>query len=221
MTSINEIVHTISIHFNITIPELTGTGRARYVARPRQIAMYLARELTTASFPEIGQFLGGKDHTTVMHAHKVVTELMRGDEDFCLEVLTLQAGLATGARQIDAMQLFVDTLCDDAHRAFMKRLKTVRKRLHVLARKDPLGLLERLEDSFSDLIAPPPEPKANEPQPLVNSAVPLRLVEPTPKKATRPCLGGCKKDFESSNPGHRICPECEPKIRRLDRGALA
>ncbi|MBT6983497.1 MAG: chromosomal replication initiator protein DnaA, partial [Rhodospirillaceae bacterium] len=53
--------------------------RARAVARPRQVAMYLAKQLTTRSLPEIGRKFGGRDHTTVMHAVKRIEELRQTD----------------------------------------------------------------------------------------------------------------------------------------------
>ncbi len=58
--------------FGITIEEMCGPGKTKIIAQPRQIAMYLCRELTDLSLPRIGQMFGGRDHTTVMHADKKI-----------------------------------------------------------------------------------------------------------------------------------------------------
>ena len=60
--------------------------RSVAIARPRQIAMYLAKRLTSKSLPEIGRKFGGKDHTTVMHAVKRIEEIARQDQEFADEV---------------------------------------------------------------------------------------------------------------------------------------
>ena len=64
--------------------------RARSVARPRQVAMYLAKQLTSRSLPEIGRKFGGRDHTTVMHAVKKVDELRDLDNTFAEDVELLR-----------------------------------------------------------------------------------------------------------------------------------
>ena len=66
--TIEEIQKRVAEHFNIRLSEMYSSRRARAVARPRQIAMYLAKQLTARSLPEIGRKFGGRDHTTVMHA---------------------------------------------------------------------------------------------------------------------------------------------------------
>ncbi|AKG06852.1 hypothetical protein AAX05_00005 [Moraxella bovoculi] len=65
----------VAQYYGISAKDLMGKKRARNIARPRQMAMALIRELTQDSFPEIGQFFGGRDHTTVMHACKAIEEL--------------------------------------------------------------------------------------------------------------------------------------------------
>ena len=69
--------------------------RSRTIARPRQIAMYLAKNLTTRSLPEIGRKFGGRDHTTVIHAIKKVEELKRNDSNFTEDVEILTRSLET------------------------------------------------------------------------------------------------------------------------------
>jgi chromosomal replication initiator protein len=77
--TIDEIQRKVAEHFNIKLGEMTSDRRARAVARPRQVAMYLAKQLTTRSLPQIGRKFGGRDHTTVMHAVRKIEELMRTD----------------------------------------------------------------------------------------------------------------------------------------------
>ena len=66
--TIEEIQKKVAEHFNIRLSDMSSPRRARAVARPRQIAMYLSKQLTSRSLPEIGRTFGGRDHTTVMHA---------------------------------------------------------------------------------------------------------------------------------------------------------
>ncbi|MGA0235357.1 MAG: chromosomal replication initiator protein DnaA [Alphaproteobacteria bacterium] len=73
--TIEEIQKKVAEHFNIKLSEMYSPRRARSVARPRQIAMYLSKQLTTRSLPEIGRRFGNRDHTTVMHAVRKVEEL--------------------------------------------------------------------------------------------------------------------------------------------------
>lgn len=69
----------VAQYYGVSTKDLMGKKRARNIVRPRQMAMSLIRELTQDSFPEIGQFFGGRDHTTVMHACKAIEELRVGD----------------------------------------------------------------------------------------------------------------------------------------------
>lgn len=77
--SIEEIQKRVAEHFNIKVSDMHSARRARAVARPRQVAMYLAKQLTTHSLPEIGRKFGGRDHTTVMHAVRKIEELHSSD----------------------------------------------------------------------------------------------------------------------------------------------
>ena len=77
--TIEEIQKKVAQHFNIRLADMHSARRARAVARPRQVAMYLAKQLTTRSLPEIGRKFGGRDHTTVMHAVKRIEELRQTD----------------------------------------------------------------------------------------------------------------------------------------------
>ncbi|MFT6557888.1 chromosomal replication initiator protein DnaA [Sneathiella sp.] len=77
--TIEEIQKRVAEHFNIRMSDMHSARRARAVARPRQVAMYLAKQLTSRSLPEIGRKFGGRDHTTVMHAVRKIDELREGD----------------------------------------------------------------------------------------------------------------------------------------------
>jgi chromosomal replication initiator protein len=88
--TIEEIQRRCAEHFNIKQADMQSPRRARQVARPRQVAMYLAKQLTTRSLPEIGRKFGGRDHTTVMHAVKKVEELCAADSAFLEDVELLK-----------------------------------------------------------------------------------------------------------------------------------
>jgi len=84
--TIDEIQKRVAEHFNIRLSDMHSPRRARAVARPRQVAMYLAKQLTTRSLPEIGRKFGGRDHTTVMHAVKRIDQLRATDAGFAEDI---------------------------------------------------------------------------------------------------------------------------------------
>jgi chromosomal replication initiator protein len=88
--TIEEIQKKVAEHFNIRLADMHSARRARQVARPRQVAMYLAKQLTSRSLPEIGKKFGGRDHTTVIHAVKKVEELRDADQNFAEDVELLR-----------------------------------------------------------------------------------------------------------------------------------
>ncbi|MFD1430415.1 MULTISPECIES: chromosomal replication initiator protein DnaA [Lacticaseibacillus] len=88
--SINRIQDAVAKYYQVTVTELKGKKRVKQIVMPRQIAMYLAREMTDSSLPKIGQEFGGKDHTTVIHAHEKITEAIAGDEQLRAQVLELK-----------------------------------------------------------------------------------------------------------------------------------
>ena len=88
--TIEEIQKKVAEHFSIRLTDMSSARRARAVARPRQVAMYLAKQLTSRSLPEIGRKFGNRDHTTVMHAVSRVTELMERDGTFAEDVELLR-----------------------------------------------------------------------------------------------------------------------------------
>jgi len=80
--TIEEIQKRVAEHFSIRLADMHSPRRARAVARPRQVAMYLSKQLTSRSLPEIGRKFGGRDHTTVMHAVRKIEELRASDHSF-------------------------------------------------------------------------------------------------------------------------------------------
>ena len=88
--SIENIQKTVADYYKIKVSEMYSKKRFRSVARPRQVAMALAKELTHQSLPEIGESFGGRDHTTVLHACRKVQELRDGDQEFARDYAQLQ-----------------------------------------------------------------------------------------------------------------------------------
>ena len=93
--TIEEIQKRVAEHYNMRLADMSSARRARNVARPRQVAMYLAKQLTSRSLPEIGRKFGNRDHTTVMHAVAKVQELMQQDAGFAEDVELLRRMLET------------------------------------------------------------------------------------------------------------------------------
>jgi chromosomal replication initiator protein len=93
--TIEDIQKRVAEHYNIRISEMHSARRARAVARPRQVAMYLAKQLTSRSLPEIGRKFGGRDHTTVMHAVKRIDELRQNDSTLSEDIDLLRRMLET------------------------------------------------------------------------------------------------------------------------------
>lgn len=94
--SMDNIRKVVAEYYDVSVKDLMSKKRTRSIARPRQIAMALARELTKDSFPDIGQSFGGRDHTTVMHACEKVAQLRSEDpvldKEYKALSMTLQAG---------------------------------------------------------------------------------------------------------------------------------
>jgi chromosomal replication initiator protein len=87
--SIDEIQGKVSEHYRIRKAEMTSARRAREVARPRQVAMYLSKQLTPRSLPEIGRRFGGRDHTTVIHAVRQIEKLRAQDAELDADIRLL------------------------------------------------------------------------------------------------------------------------------------
>jgi chromosomal replication initiator protein len=93
--TIDEIQKRVAEHYNIRLADMHSARRARAVARPRQVAMWLCKQLTPRSLPEIGRKFGGRDHTTVMHAVRKIEELRAGDRGIAEDVELLRRMLET------------------------------------------------------------------------------------------------------------------------------
>ncbi len=84
--TMEEIQKRVAEHFKIRVSDMSSARRSRAVARPRQVAMYLSKQLTSRSLPEIGRAFGGRDHTTVIHAVRKIEELVKLDTAFAEDV---------------------------------------------------------------------------------------------------------------------------------------
>ncbi|WP_301099551.1 chromosomal replication initiator protein DnaA [Otariodibacter sp.] len=95
LITIENIQKTVAEYYNIKMSDLKSKSRTRSIARPRQIAMTLAKELTNHSLPEIGREFGGRDHTTVMHACKTINELRDTDSNIQEDYINLTRKLSS------------------------------------------------------------------------------------------------------------------------------
>ncbi|WP_112310242.1 chromosomal replication initiator protein DnaA [Pseudogemmobacter bohemicus] len=88
--SIEEIQRKVAEHYNVRLSDLIGPKRLRTIARPRQVAMYLSKQLTSRSLPEIGRRFGGRDHTTIMHGVRKIEELAATDSQLADDIQLLK-----------------------------------------------------------------------------------------------------------------------------------
>ena len=95
LVSIDNIQRVVAEYYKIKVADLHSKRRSRSVARPRQVAMYLAKDLTNHSLPEIGDVFGGRDHTTVLHACRKIKELLESNADIAEDVKNLLRTLTT------------------------------------------------------------------------------------------------------------------------------
>ena len=91
--TVEEIQRKVSEHYNIRLSDMIGPKRLRTYARPRQIAMFLSKQLTSRSLPEIGRRFGGRDHTTVMHGVRRIEELRAQDGQIAEDLEMLRRAL--------------------------------------------------------------------------------------------------------------------------------
>ncbi len=84
--TIDDIQQKVATQFNVRVSDMHSPRRAREVARPRQVAMYLSKQLTNRSYPDIGRAFGGRDHTTVIHACETITSLLPRDAQLAEQV---------------------------------------------------------------------------------------------------------------------------------------
>ncbi len=91
--TVEEIQRKVAEHYNIRLSDIIGPKRVRTIARPRQVAMFLAKRMTTRSLPEIGRRFGGRDHTTVMHGVRRIEELKIKDHQIAEDLELLRRNL--------------------------------------------------------------------------------------------------------------------------------
>jgi chromosomal replication initiator protein len=96
--SVDEVLATVAEYYRISIDDLKGRGRNKEVVLPRQMAMYFLREETSASLPQIGDVLGGRDHTTVMYSVEKITQEIEQDDQRRREMLAIKERLYRGQR---------------------------------------------------------------------------------------------------------------------------
>ena len=91
IVTVDKIQNTVSNYFNISLNDMLSQRRSRSLARPRQIAMFLAKRLTTRYLPEIGRRFANRDHTTVIHAVKTITKLSEKDEEMKKNLIQIKS----------------------------------------------------------------------------------------------------------------------------------
>lgn len=91
--TLNQIIEAVAVFYNSTINDITGDSRTKDVALPRQVAMYLLREETDASLPDVGKALGGRDHTTVMYGYKKIADMIERDDTLRRQIITIRERL--------------------------------------------------------------------------------------------------------------------------------
>ena len=96
IVTILDIQKAVGEHFNIRLEDFTAKKRTRSIAFPRQVAMYLSRELTDSSLPKIGTEFGGRDHSTVIHAHEKITKMLKDDQALQQDVQDIKNVLGRG-----------------------------------------------------------------------------------------------------------------------------
>lgn len=92
--TIEDIQRHVADHYNLRMTDILSPRRARPVARPRQVAMYLSKALTEHSLPEIGRKFGGRDHTTIIHGVRKIEDLLLADQQLAADVETLKRRIA-------------------------------------------------------------------------------------------------------------------------------
>lgn len=90
---VEHVIQATAEYFTISKNDLLSARRTADIARPRQIAMYLAKKLSLKSLPEIGRRLGGRDHTTILHGVRRIEDLLPHDENLRRDVATIKASL--------------------------------------------------------------------------------------------------------------------------------
>lgn len=92
--TVDRILKAVAQYYHVSVSDLRGKRRTKNIAHPRQVGMYLAREMTDASFPEIGQKIGGRDHSTVMYAHSKIGEALTASAELRHQVDSIRSSLS-------------------------------------------------------------------------------------------------------------------------------
>jgi len=95
---VRDIQQAVCLAYGVTLADMLSPRRQHVIVRPRQVAVYLARELTLLSLPQIGAKFGGRDHTTVLISHRKIARLIEGDAKLAAEVAELRASLMAPMR---------------------------------------------------------------------------------------------------------------------------
>lgn len=119
MTPTTRIITETARHYGIPASAILGTDRSRRFARPRQIAMYLARSLTGRSYPEIAVSFG-RDHTTVMHAVEAVERLREADVGIAVAIMAVTARCAPDGPPPSPIRLMAQIIAGASWRGFSK-----------------------------------------------------------------------------------------------------
>lgn len=96
---LRDIQHAVCLAYGVSLHDMLSPRRMAAIVRPRQVAVYLARELTLLSLPQIGAKFGGRDHTTVLVSHRKIARLVASDEKLAAEVAALRATLTAPSRR--------------------------------------------------------------------------------------------------------------------------
>ena len=91
--TVDHVIQTVCLYYNVTTDSISSSSRSRAIAFPRQMAMYLSRTETAASFPQIGKQLGNRDHTTVLYGYEKIATLLEKDASIRRDMLELKASL--------------------------------------------------------------------------------------------------------------------------------
>ena len=126
--SIKRIQDLVAERFNMSLEELCGDKRSQNIVYPRQVAMYLSRELTDSSLPKIGKEFGGRDHTTVIHATSKIARLIR--EDIGVDLLAEGVVGTKADRDIDIVAKIASRNAAAAGKALYDHVMGSRARMH-------------------------------------------------------------------------------------------
>ena len=109
--SILQIQEEVSKYYHVPLKDLKGKKRVKTIVVPRQISMYLAREMTDNSLPKIGAEFGGKDHTTVIHAHEKIQQLLEKDPAIQKKSVKLKFIELLGCGKLNKKNKVIHNLC--------------------------------------------------------------------------------------------------------------